>query len=133
MIFFDDMREKYGFSDGDALPAEAFKARDVYIRYLNTQAEKRGSTTRAIAFDRGGSHNPCMVLFISAESCADTAKERLADPAFSNGDRQIDEVEPDAIFDQIIEDAIELDLDQFVDVVVSVNEEGLAELLASLS
>ena len=63
MRFWDDMQNKYGFSDGEAVPDGAEVYRAVYIRAVNALAEQLGSTVRAVAYDRPGVHNWCLILF----------------------------------------------------------------------
>lgn len=68
MLYFDDMRTKYGFDDGNVIPPDAEARRTVYVRALNVLAEKYDSSVRAIAYDRFGVHNWCLILFASLDA-----------------------------------------------------------------
>ena len=62
MMYWDEMNSKNGFDDGAAVPQEAWAAREVYVRALNAVAAHKGSKVRAIAWDRPGVHNPCLIM-----------------------------------------------------------------------
>ena len=67
MMYFEDFQQKYGFNDGSSVPPDAREAREVYIRTINKLAEALGSKDRAYAFDRGGFHNPFLILFTTVD------------------------------------------------------------------
>lgn len=71
MKYFNDMCNKWGFSDGAAVPDTADVYREVYVTALNCIAEKLGSQTRVVAYDRPGMHNWCMIVCVSKETAAD--------------------------------------------------------------
>ena len=55
----EDFTSKYGFREGSALEDRDFRARDRLISEIN----KKSKEIRAVAWDRGGLHNPCMLVF----------------------------------------------------------------------
>ncbi len=114
MRFWDEMQAKSGFSDGESVPEGADVYREVYIRAINRLAEQRGSTVRAVAYDRPGMHNWCLVTFRVAGTPDGT------------------EVLPDDQMDTAIEQALDLDLDGFVPVVVAIHAD-FARFLADLT
>ena len=65
MKYFDDMNDKYGFNDGEAVPNEADRHRAVYIQAINRMAELLRSKSQAEAYDRMGVHNWCLITFIN--------------------------------------------------------------------
>ncbi len=65
MQYWGDMNDKYGFNDGQAIPAEAEIARKVYVTALNAVAANKGSKVRAIAWDRPGVHNGCLIVMVA--------------------------------------------------------------------
>jgi hypothetical protein len=73
---WDDFTDKYGFNEGASLEARDFRARDVLVRLLNEQPEMKTAGVRAVAFDRGGCHNSCMIM-------VGTAVEGLTDDQFT--------------------------------------------------
>ncbi len=70
MSYFEDMLTRSGFNDGHSLPDGAFEYRALYIQYLNAMAARFGCDQRAFAYDRGGSHNPCLIVFANADTVA---------------------------------------------------------------
>lgn len=109
MIYFVDMKSKYGFSDGDAVPPGIEKYRDAYITTINTFAEAFGSTIRAEAYDRPGEYNWCFIRF------KDTAKP--------DDERTITKLDAETIY--AIQAAYDLDVDQYIEVTCELNEEAL--------
>lgn len=127
MRFWDDMLDKYGFADGEAVPDGAEVYRAVYIRAVNVLAEQLGSGVRAVAYDRPGVHNWCLVLFhrfsdLEAQGICVYALHVETDAA---------EVEPDEAMDEAIRQAHLVDLDSFVEVKVNISEE-FADFAANL-
>ena len=101
MRFWDDMLDKYGFADGEAVPDGAEVYRAVYIRAVNVLAEQLGSGVRAVAYDRPGVHNGCLILFhrfsdLEAQGICVYALHVETDAA---------EVEPDEAMDEAIRQA----------------------------
>jgi len=52
-----------GFNDGESLEDRDFRARDILVRLINKQPEMKAEHVRALAFDRPGVHNACLILF----------------------------------------------------------------------
>ena len=71
MKYWEDFQSKYGFGDGAAVPPDAWHVRYVYVRELNRLAKANGSSVRAYAFDRGGMHNPLLILRADASAVDD--------------------------------------------------------------
>lgn len=116
MRYWEDMRSKYGFNDGGAVPDGAETYRAVYIRAINTLAAQLNSRVRAAAYDRSGAHNWCLILFYDLKDVQEYAPEELTEPL----DIAAGEVfEPDEAMDEAIRQAYGLDLDSFVWVSVS--------------
>ncbi len=63
MRFYEEMRSKYGFSDGASVPFSAAVHRKVYVKVINQFAAQMGIEQRAYACNRGGLHNWCLLLF----------------------------------------------------------------------
>lgn len=127
MRFWDDMLEKYGFADGEAMPDGAEVYRAVYVRAVNALAEQLRSEVRAVAYDRPGIHNWCLILFhrlsdLEAQGICVYALHVEIDAA---------EVEPDEAMDEAIRQACLMDLDSFVEVRVSIGAE-FADFVANL-
>ena len=118
MQFWDEMQDKYGFSDGATLPDGAKTYRTVYIRAVNRLAEQLESAVRAVAYDRPGVHNPCLVLFYRLTDLTAYGIKDFTEPA----DFVAEIVPLDEAMDEAIEQAHLLDLDQFVVVSVSVTQ-----------
>lgn len=128
MRFWDDMRTKYGFNDGGAVPhgAEIFRA--VYIRAVNKLAEQLGSRLRATAFDRAGMHNWCLILFYDVKDLADRTPDQLTEPRDEWADEVLD---PDEAMDEAIRQAYLLDLDSFIEVSVN-TADSFEDFIAAL-
>lgn len=77
MRYFDEMLTKYGFNDGEAVPAAADEYRAVYIKAINALAEQFGSQSRAVAWNRFGVHNWCLICFFPASELADVPAEDI--------------------------------------------------------
>ena len=59
-----DFTNKYGFSDGEAVEDRDFLARDELVKLLNASTVLQ--EYRAVAYDRPGMHNACLILFFPA-------------------------------------------------------------------
>lgn len=128
MRYWDDMRTKYGFNDGGAVPNWAEVYRAVYIRAVNQLAQQLGSGVRATVYDRAGVHNWCLILFYSVNDLSGRTPDELAEPL----DLSADEVlEPDEAMDEAIRQAYLLDLDSFVQVSVDLSDD-FADFVAAL-
>lgn len=105
MHYFDDMQNKYGFQDGDAVPAQAEMTREVYVRAINALAERNGSQIRVVQVNRSGVHNWCFIDFIRV------------------GEEWTDEndVRPDDEMIAAIDKAMTLGLDDYVNTVVTID------------
>ena len=128
MRYWDDMRTKYGFNDGGAVPDGAEVYRTVYIRAVNQLAEQLSSGVRATAYDRAGVHNWCLILFYDVNALSGRTHNELAEPL----DIAADEVlEPDEAMSEAIRQAYLLDLDSFVQVSVDLSD-NFGEFVAAL-
>jgi len=68
MRYWDDMRSKSGFSDGEIIPECIDVYRTLYLTVVNRLAEQRGSDVRAVPYDRPGMHNWCLIVFRDARN-----------------------------------------------------------------
>lgn len=117
MKYWNEMRDKYGFSDGNTVPVEAETCRTVYVRVLNVLLEKEKSNTRVQAFDRPGVHNYCLIICVEAKA--------------KNKDKEVNDQFMDNAFNIAIEIANDLALDDYVEVEVCIKEDALEELLGN--
>lgn len=127
MRFWDDMQHKYGFSDGEAVPDGAEVYRAVYIRAVNALAEQLGGTVRAVAYDRPGVHNWCLILLHRANDLEANGIRLFT--LHVEFDAEV--VEPDEAMDEAIRQACLMDLDSFVDVQVNVSDD-FADFVSNL-
>ena len=104
MKYFDEMQTKWGFGDGGLVPPDAEACRTVYVEALNQFAAKLGSELRAYAYDRPGAHNPFLILFRGKDAQTDH-----------------EELEPDEPMNEAIGCCNALDLDDLVEVQVTVD------------
>jgi hypothetical protein len=128
MRYWDEMRTKYGFNDGGAVPDGVEVYRAIYIRAVNKLAEQLGSRVRATAYDRTGVHNWCLILFYDVNDLAGRIPDELAEPLDVSG-REV--LEPDEAMDEAIRQAYLLDLDSFVQVSVDLSDD-FADFVAAL-
>ena len=118
MRFWEDMQSKYGFGDGKAVPVEAFTCRNVYIWTVNKLAERNRSKVRCVAFNRDGCHNSCLILQVTLAQF----KKLTPTQVIGDGDWDVNAVcgkepEPtDEAFEKAVEEAQELNLDDYVEV-----------------
>lgn len=120
MRYWDDMRTKYGFNDGGAVPDGAEVYRSVYIRAVNRLAEQLSSSVRATAYDRAGVHNWCLILFYSANDLTGRTPDELTEPLDVPAEEVLD---PDEAMEEAIRQAYLLDLDSFVQVSVDLSDD----------
>ena len=113
MKYFEEMQDKYGFQDGGAVPPDAWKCRHVYVAAINKLAEKYGSAVRAVAYDRGGMHNSCMILFAGTDQAQRFVAKEIGD---------FDEVMLDIAMHEAVDDANGFDLDEYIIVEVRVDD-----------
>ncbi len=116
MQYFEEMFDnKFGFSDGNAIPPDAEQAREVYIRAINCLAKRLGSSQRMVAFDRFGMHNTYLILLYpkpqldEAGVAPDTYHRHTDIPPDPLGESQAD-----AAMQQATREASMLDLDSYV-------------------
>jgi len=115
MKYFDEMRTKWGVGDGGTVPPDAKACRTVYVEALNQVAVKFGSELRAYAYDRPGMHNPFLIVFRSQDAQTDH-----------------EELEPDEPMNEAIGCCNGLDLDDLVEVQVTVDpgyQEKITEMM----
>ena len=127
MQYFEEMDTKYGFSDGGAVPPDAWAAREVYCKVLNILLEKNKSKCRIVPYDRGGCHNPCLFVIVSKEYY-DALKDKN-DPNHQSG---MEKSKTDEAWEMSVEQAMELNLDNYIETKVEVDENGLTELISKL-
>jgi hypothetical protein len=123
MQYYEDMRTKFGFADGGAVPNGVEDVRELYITVINKYAEEFGSAFRACAFDRPGMHNWCLILFVPVSEVADGTdltvnQEALYVPMVEHGDEALDNA---------IDEALNANLNNYVRTEVSVDWEGWEE------
>ena len=104
MKYFDEMQTKWGFGDGGLIPPDAEACRTIYVEALNQVAAKLGSDLRAYSFDRPGMHNPLLLLFRRKDAQTDH-----------------EEREPDQPMNEAIACCCGLDLDDLVEVQVTID------------
>lgn len=111
MKYWGEFRDKFGFGDGDSVPPDAWARRFVYVLHVNRLAKEKGSGVRVYAYDRGGCHNPYLILRCTAATIVDA--DELAP---CRGGLDFDESQPDADaeFEEALEDAFDADLDALV-------------------
>jgi hypothetical protein len=118
MRFWDQMQDRYGFADGEATPDGVEVYRAVYVRAVNRLADQLGSQCRVVAFDRPGDHNGYLVL---SHRLADLEQAGIQPEAYTEDvDIRVPQAS-DALLEQAIEIAHDLDLDGFVRVQVDVD------------
>ena len=128
MRYWDEFWNKYGFSDGSAIPPDAEVLRGVHITVVNARAAKLGSNFRLVPYNRPGLHNGVMIVSASvAYHDHLTILERLRvtdrypyDPGEQGEDEQMREA---------IDWAMEQDLDWLVKTKVTVDRSGLRQFL----
>ena len=77
MEFLEECFTKWGFSDGDNIPAGAFDIRDEIVKRANARLEKNNQSVRLVTYDRPGLHNACMVHWDTDETNAFTLWEHM--------------------------------------------------------
>jgi len=121
MKYWEDMCSKQGFSDGNCVPCDAELAREVYVSTVNIVAERNGSNTRAICYNRPGCHNSVMILFVDAAwFAALTASQVDGGDALPEEAIELAETRDQAWHDAVAECA-DMCLDDYIDVEVKLN------------
>jgi len=126
MQYWEEFQTKWGFDDGDQVPAEAWTARKVYVRAINHLAEQLGSKYRVAAWDRSGCHNPLFIVTISKEEAWKYGPKGLDDGSCS--EFEILE-ETDKALERAINGAHDLNLDQYVECKITIDEKKLKKAL----
>jgi hypothetical protein len=130
MRYWTSFQEKWGFSEGESVPPDAWALRYVYVREINRLAAKLGSKVRLIAYDRGGFHNSLLIRRIDAKAVRKAQELDLCKGACNGGfePRVSDWEDPES--DEAMENAIDHflcgdneDLDELVEVDVSIKDE----------
>ena len=65
--YWDDFTDKYGFNDGNDVPADAEMIWLQNVLAINRCAEKTGSKVRAVRWMRNGMHNPFLICIVPVE------------------------------------------------------------------
>ena len=122
MMYWEEFTTKYGFSDGNSVPPDAYACRYVYVKEINKMAEKARSKCRLLAYDRGGCHNPYLILTVPAKLVKGANAEKLCtgDWLPKRGD-SFEECQADARLERCVEKAMELDLDCYVETKVTIS------------
>ena len=117
MQYWEEMQSKWGFNDGNSIPAGAEVYRTVYIQAVNRLAEQLNSTMRAVAYNRMGMHNYCLILFHNVKDLKDVPLEQYIDHV----DIPAEVVEPDEAMDDAIGYAHDAQLDSWLHVSVEID------------
>ncbi len=128
MRYWEDMQSKWGFSDGNAIPDGIEAYRTVYVQTVNRLAEQLGSTVRAVAYDRPGVHNWCLLLFHVLNDLEGYSVENYVHSV----DIHADEAELEEAMHEAIRQAYLLDVDRFVIVSVEIKEAEWRAFLENL-
>lgn len=130
MRFWEAMNDKYGFEDGSAYPDGVELYRDVYCKGVNKIAETKNSDFRVVPFDRAGVHNFCLWMVVPKAWYEGVflPKQEAGKPWIGVNwdeipDRDSPEPEPDDALDDAISEAMEMNLDEFLDVKVVVSDD----------
>ena len=118
MKYWEELHNKWGFSDGDAIPPDARACREVYIREINKLAKRKGSSVRLLAYDRPGMHNCYLILRVDAESVRNVPPRRLCTGQWKGGYALKvpgwKEPPSDEALEEAIQEAYEMGLDSLV-------------------
>ncbi len=125
MKYYEEMRNKYGFDDGGAQPAGVELYREAYILAINAIAEGMNSKVRAMAYDRPGMHNSCMIYFVDATRTPALSAEQLATGIEDHWDC----AEPDTAMDEAIAAAFDVGVDTYVKTRVTFPQGNRAALI----
>lgn len=117
MRYWEEMQGKWGFGDGDAVPDGAEEYRKVYIEVVNAFAEQLGSDYHYVTFDRPGMHNWCLVIIAKNGTTDDEARVAEVDPG---GDEALQNA---------VSAAYDFNVDDFVEIDVTINEHSLGILV----
>lgn len=138
MQFWSEMDTKYGFSDGEAIPPGIETYREVYLRAMNALLKRFDSNIRVVAYDRGGCHNWCLFLRVNKDAYAKMMKANPASVLDGSGisitsSEVTTEPKPDEAYQKALGAAYELDLDDYVEVKVTVDRKSLEAALTQVA
>ncbi len=129
MNYWSEMRTKFGFNDGSCTPPGLDLYREAYILAVNAIAAELCSTVRAVAYDRPGMHNWCLILFYPAKETA-----AWTDEQFTCGDPPdiCEDILPETDDEMVtaIEKACEMRIDDYLTVRVSLAAASRKQLVA---
>ena len=131
MIYFEDMLEKHGFSDGEAVVDSFFDHREVYLRIINALAARNGSTCRMIAWNRPGVHNCCTIVTVSV-ACFEALSLEARYRDLSERPDSMEALESDDALNEAIETAREMSLDGLVVVKSKIARQALNKILRDI-
>ena len=86
MKYWDDYFSKFGFGDGDQVPADAQEWRVVALQAINPLLDKYKSSVRLIPYDRGGMHNSIMLFWVDLENFNKCIPKKAEQAKFLCGD-----------------------------------------------
>jgi hypothetical protein len=130
MMYFHEMTNKWGFNDGNSVPVGIDEYRTLYITAINLMAERLGSQYRAVAYDRCGGHNWCLILFVSAEEVAAfTPEDFTSGEAYTTTDTDT----ADQAMRTAIEKLYDQHIDEFVEVTVEAHLDDLKQAMEDVS
>lgn len=127
MKFWEDMQSKWGFNDGNAIPEGVEDYRTVYICAVNRLAEQLNSKVRAVAYNRPGLHNYCLIIFYKVTDLQHISVEQYNKHVAI----QAEVTEPDEAMREAIWQAYEAQLDNFLQITVEIDPE-LDDFIADL-
>jgi hypothetical protein len=133
MRFWEDMQNKFGFADGEALPDGVEEYRSIYLRTINKLAAQKGSIVSAVAYNRPGMHNYCLVLFYKTEDLPELEILGYTDIVEPDAHPNIEPVqEIDDAMQEAIQEAFDLELDNYVEVNIEISPD-FEDFLLSLN
>lgn len=115
MKYFEEMKDKFGFGDGDDVPEGVAEYREVYCRAVNAAAEKLGSNVRIVELNGSGLHNWCQIYRID---------KKMYDDFLATGSLLLPEREEpeDETFKKAVEVCMETGLDEVIKFDARINE-----------
>ncbi len=97
--WYNDFTEKWGFNDGESIEQRDFDAREILISKLNGLPEFKASNVRAVAYDRPGVHNPCLIILLpnpdgkpDDQLLADWIANKIESVQLPEGDYDVEEL-----------------------------------------
>jgi len=96
---WDDFTDKWGFGDGAGVEERDFQARSIIISKLNKLPEFKQNHIRAVAYDRPGVHNSCLIILLpnsdnktDGQLLADWQANKLESVQLPNGDYGVENI-----------------------------------------